>query len=271
MEQSANTTRIEKLSESHVKRYINDVLFFEFKKNSKGPSYTYFYPNEKVLINYASNGDGSGVWQLYDEAGKSILNMQELNEGNPANFFSFKRPRFEDPKEPAWERAIAIFKELQYEQEMTTRLLNLTVPKKLAAELKKVDWDSIDSRYGEGYFLPEYINGVLCDEEDVALEGVSRIWREILYKETTYDCTFKVINILARMLPLYESNEPVKHRLIEFLYKALNEPAIREDKTPYKKLIKIISAAVPVIEATTKNANKDIAGAAQFLLTQVTA
>ena len=247
------------------------MLFFEFKKIKQGPSYTYFYPNGKTLINYTSNGDDTGIWQLYDEAGQSILRMDEPNEGNPANFFSFKRPRAEDPAQPAWEWAFVIFKDLQYEQEMTTRLINLAVPKKLAAELKKVDWDSIDSRYGEGYFLPDYINGVLCDEEAVALEGLSRIWREILHKETTYDCTFKVINVLARMLPLYENNEPVKHRLIEFLYKVLNEPAIREDKTPFKKLIKTIAAAAPVIEQTTKSANKDIARAAQFILSQVTA
>src|SRR3954463_15958496 len=51
------STRIEQLNELHQRRYSNDVLLVESIQNTQPPSYTYFYPNGTVLINYISHGD----------------------------------------------------------------------------------------------------------------------------------------------------------------------------------------------------------------------
>jgi len=261
--------QVEQVNEFHVRRYSNDTLLYEFIQNTQPPSFTYFYPNGSKLINYTSNGDGSGIWHLYDETGISILSMDEPNEANPANFYSSKIPKPWDPKQAGWELAIIHFKERHHDMEIDTKLYGLEVSDKLAVELKKVKWDYIDSAYGEAYNLPFAINGMLSDDEEVAMESSRLIWAEILHQGSIYECTYKVAGILALMLPSYINDQPVKHRLIEFLYHVLNQPNIREEKTFYTKLIKSIKPAVPLIEQISKDTGNDITHPAQFLLSQI--
>lgn len=67
-----------------TREYFNGVLIFECIPNedkTKAPvSVRYLYKSGATMIDYASNGDGTGWWRLYDEAGQEVGKLPELNE-----------------------------------------------------------------------------------------------------------------------------------------------------------------------------------------------
>ncbi len=82
--QELYSVRMEDVSESHLRRYFNDILVFESILNTeihKAPvRVTYYYPNRTTLIDYTSNGDSTGWWRLYDESGQELEKLPELEE-----------------------------------------------------------------------------------------------------------------------------------------------------------------------------------------------
>ncbi|NML37928.1 hypothetical protein HHL17_12050 [Chitinophaga sp. G-6-1-13] len=82
--QELYAVRLEEVSELHVRRYYNGVLVFESIMTAdfnKAPvRVTYFYINGTTLIDYTSNGDGTGWWRMYDESGRELGKLPELEE-----------------------------------------------------------------------------------------------------------------------------------------------------------------------------------------------
>ncbi|RBL91965.1 hypothetical protein [Chitinophaga flava] len=116
--------RWEEVNELHVRRYYNGVLVFESIQRAdihKAPvSVTYFYANGATLIDYASNGDGTGWWHMYDESGQELGKLQELeekerNENNSWGklFLPFWRSYKWNTAKTDWEAIIENFNAIQ--------------------------------------------------------------------------------------------------------------------------------------------------------------
>lgn len=97
------------------------------------------------------------------------------------------------------------------------KLNTLEILAYLQNELDKVDWKNIETAMGGGEELPPAINGMLCENEDVANMSKDIIWFQIEHQDNVYEATYQVANILARMLPLYNHLPAVQLRLSKFL------------------------------------------------------
>jgi hypothetical protein len=268
--------RSEEISDLHQRKYYNGILVYEgiqSKDKKKTPSsFIYYYPEGTSLINYTSNGDGTGQWRMYDKEGHEILSLPEAKEANrdKHNNWDVFKPYWDD-NEPEkmmnyWDAVIEKFTNKHLNIVIAAKIENLEVPPYLAAELAKVDWKNTKSAMRGCEDIPQAINGMLADDEDVATKCESRIWYEIEHQGTVYEATYKVATTLAQMIPYYAHNIIIQRRLFQFLFQVLRQAYISDEKKLYKELIKAVQQLLPTILQNAKDADDDIALESQYLL-----
>jgi antitoxin component YwqK of YwqJK toxin-antitoxin module len=226
----------------HFRRYYNDVLVYEGIQSSivtEAPvSIRYFHAIGTTLIDYTPHGDGTGTWRLYNEAGEELMHLTETYEedNNQNNNWDRFMPKWleydEFTVQTDWDAIVTNFNEAHSQEALT----QLGPPAHLAKELKKVDWEEVETAMGITQ-LPLAINGLLSESEHIALVSSDRIWNEIEHQGTVYDATYKVAMVLAKVAPFYEEKKAVLSRIYLFLSDVVRLPAIKTDPKLYDKLM----------------------------------
>ncbi|WP_146154425.1 hypothetical protein [Chitinophaga ginsengisoli] len=268
--------RSEEISDLHQRKYYNGVLVYEgiqSKDKEKTPSsFIYYYPEGTTLINYTSNGDGTGQWRMYDKDGHETLSLPEVKETDrdERNKWDVFTPYWDDDEPEKmlnyWDAVIGKFKNKHLNIIVAAKIENLEVPPHLASELAKVDWKNTDSAMTGGETLPPAINGMLAEDSAIATKCESRIWYEIEHQGTIYEATYKVATVLARMMPYYTHSEIIQRRLFQFLFEVFGLAYISESKKLYKELINAVQPSLPTIMQNANDADDGVALASQYLL-----
>jgi len=273
------SARLEEVNDQHKRRYYNGTLVFEGIRNAdhaKAPSLVrYFYAGGAILIDYTSNGDGTGLWRLYDETGQELLTLPVLNEteANKKNSWEKFLPFFSsyknDTSEADWTVVIDNFKTTHKRFVIREKIHALPVPEHLENELKKVDWTTIETAMTDGgKKLPVAINGLLAEEEELAIAGSNTIWYEIEHQGSIYEATYKVATIVARMLPFYTDKPTVQANGLSFLYEVLSQSGIDYHKKLFKELVTAFKPSIQFIIQRATDKDDAIAFQAQYLLCQ---
>lgn len=278
-DKSGNTLysfRNEKVSKLHQRRYYNDALVYEGIQLDDAEktlsSVRYYYPDGATLVDYTSNRDGTGIWRLYDTSGEEISTMIEKEEA-----FKSKKKRWEsllptlsdykvDTLQSDPESVIANFKKEKNRLLTKEKMAALVAPPHLNKELKKTDWENIDTAMGGGSKLPLAVTGMLSEDEDVAVMSSHIIWFEIEHQHSLYESTYKVAGILAKMLPLYAEAPAIQNRLREFLFEVFGQGYFNYSKKAYKTTVKALLPSVTLLLQWAADANDAAARQAQYLL-----
>jgi antitoxin component YwqK of YwqJK toxin-antitoxin module len=253
------------------REYFNGVLVYECILNdeeTKAPvSVRYFYPGGTTMIDYTSNDDGTGWWQMYDEAGRELGKLPELEEHAKIKHRDWKLfspdpdSYNEETVQPDWETIPLIFKQDQQLLILEEKIHNLEVPAHLQAELEKVDWTTTAMRNGEE--LPVAINGMLSTDEEIALRSYGRIWRHMY---SASDATYKVPIVIGRMLPFYDHIPAVQLHLLRFLFGVFAMDNIKDRKELYDELVASLQPAIPLLSQLANNADEDTAQKARDIM-----
>lgn len=260
-------------------RYYNDILVYEIARVPNDAkqvpvSVKYFYPDGSILIDYHSNGDGTGNWFMYDEGGAVLLTMRLEKEAfvNEKHRWDYFIPRSTlDPAHmtiASYLDAIIQNFRKEYEQYlMSNRIKSLPVPDYLQKELDNIDWGCIETSNGEGEELPAEINGVLSGDDEIAAAAAKWIWWKIAYEGDVFEATYTTATILARMLPYCIDTPVVTQRLFGFLYEIMIQPNIRRDG--YEEMISSMAFLMPKLLERAGAKEPIIARQAQCILIHV--
>lgn len=270
------SVRDEKVSKTNQRRYYNGELVcegFQTKDTDEAPlNVKYYYSGGATLIDYTANSDGSGIWRLYDKAGQELQHIAVSNDDDDFRlkkwnlFLTSWADYDEDTNLTVWEAITDNFNKAHKKFVTNQKLQALPVPTPLQAELEKVNWEDIDTAMRGGEGLPAAINGMLSEDEDVVGMSKSRIWFQIEHQGSVYESTFKVAEILARMLPHYTHLPVVQLRIGKFLYQVLGLYYIRQDDELYSQLTASIEPALPLIMQWAGGADAETAHWAQYIL-----
>lgn len=270
------TVRVEEVSSHHVRRYFNGVLVYEGIGNpdhAKAPfSIKYYYAGGATRIDYTSNGDGTGLWRLYNEAGQELLTLPENDEekANKDNHWEIFIPSwryYEYEKNGVdWDTITENFKAVHTYHITKSKVYALVAPEHLKQELEKIDWENIETAMEGGEKLPVAITGLLTEDEDVADICLESIWYEIENQGSIYEATYKVAGILTRMFPYYTNVPVVQSRLITFLFNVLVLSYPVQNKELYDEMIAALDAMAPYILPLAGDEEELIAVRAQYIL-----
>jgi len=270
------SVRIEEVNDHHERRYYNGVLVYEGIGNpdqAKAPlGVQYFYPGGATMIDYSPNGDGTGLWRLYDETGQELLtlpvtNEEEMNEYNHWDTFmpSWRSYEYANTRTD-WDAMIENFKDAHAYKVTEEKLYALVAPEALKQELEKVDWENIETAMAGGKKLPQALTGLLTEDESVVEMCLDTIWYEIEHQGSIYEATWKTATILARMFPYYTNNQTVKSRLISFLFKVLRQSYLTENQELYNEMIAALNAIAPLVLQLAGDEDEQTALRAQYIL-----
>lgn len=238
-----------------TRKYYNDILIYEIVRvphdaKQAPTSVKYFYPDGAILIDYHSNGDGTGNWSMYDEAGTALLVMRLEKEAfvNERHRWDYFIPRSTSAPEhttiASYQDAIIRNFRKEYEQYMTgNSIKSLSVPDYLQKELDNIDWERIETSNGQGEELPAEINAVLSGDDAIAAAAAKWIWWKIAYQGDVFEATYTTATILARMIPYCTHTPVVEERLFGFLYEIMIQPNIRRDG--YVEMISSMEFLIP--------------------------
>jgi hypothetical protein len=259
----------------HERRYYNDTLVYEGltsqDKTQKPSTYIYYRENGSALIDYTSNGDDTGVWHLYDEAGNEVLTLKQEEEADMEEYghgdgFMPKWKYYEyETAVTDWQAVEENFKSAHKDTLIVAKISSLPTPDYLQTELNKVDWSQVEHAMYSSEGLPLAINGYLSDDDDVVNECSNNIWIEIEHQGSVYECTYEVSIVFARMLPHYANNATIQRRLFDFLYDVLCLHQIKSYEN-YAELITAIEPSLSVIRQLATHADDAIALKSQFIL-----
>lgn len=233
----------------HKKRYYNGILVFESIQtpdHTKPPvSVRYYYPDGSVLIDYQSNGDGTGNWYLYegdDPLMMPVTDEEDLNEFK--RWHKFLSYGFDTTTtEHEWKLMAAKFRKTYIKEEISRQVDALPVPAFLQDELNKTNWEEIDAAMGGGEYLPKYINGLLVEDDTIANKCLGDIWMQIEHQYSVYEATYLTGIIVATCLPHYKGSPAVQNRLLNFLHEVMALPRIDANKELYAQLQELYQAA----------------------------
>ncbi|SEW29177.1 hypothetical protein SAMN05428988_4040 [Chitinophaga sp. YR573] len=266
--------RNESITSHHKRWYYNDILVYEAIQTAdrtKPPvSVRYFYPGGATLIDYISNGDGSGTWRLYDEAGRELLNMPRADEAlvNELNRWGYYLPKSEQTTvATCWDAIAQNFREEHRRYFIEEKKNALPVPDFLQEELNKVDWENIEKAWGKNKELPAGINGLLSADEDVIAASTEHIWWSIECQGEVYAATYATATIIGRMLPFYKQEPVVEQRLLAFLYKVMTLPSLR--RPGYYEMLSSLEFLIPELLLWARDADPVTARQAQHILIHV--
>lgn len=262
----------------HERRYYNDKLVYEGitsqDKTQKPSTYIYYRENGAVLIDYTSNGDDTGVWHLYDEAGKEVLTVPQYEEADMEEYAhgDYFMPTWKyyeyDTEITDWEAIEEKFRTTHDDMLIDDALEAMPVPDYLQVELDKIDWPNIGNPMNDSESLPQAINGYLSEDEDIADNCANTIWYNIEHQGSVYESTYVVSTIVARMLPHYANHADIQSRLLNFLFGVLRMPEIKS-YSDYADLVAAIKPVLPVIRQLATSDEDPVALKCQFMLLEI--
>jgi len=261
----------------YTRTYYNEILVYEAMNPTdltKPPEgVRYLYPGGATLIDYVSNGDGTGIWQMYDEAGGVLLSMLKDDEAlviklDRWRYFLPWRTPYLEPTITAYLEAIARKFRQEYDLFILEKKIKaLPVPDCLQEELNKIDWEKIKTAGGGGEDLPADINGLLSADDELGAACAQRIWWEIECRGQLFEATFTTAIIIGRMLPVYKQTPVVEQRLLAFLYKVMTQPHLL--MTGYDEMVAALAFLIPQLLLWARDGDATTARQAQYILIHV--
>ncbi|MBC9929244.1 hypothetical protein [Chitinophaga qingshengii] len=277
--QELYSIRREERSPIHKRRYFNGKLICEGHlspdKGSLPERAVYYASGGSILIDLTNNGDSTGTWRLYDDStGQTIQQFtvsEELDDHFQLTRWDVFIPSWGgydvNTARTDWESAVILFNRHYNELNAKLKLHTLEVPVHLQKELDTIDWQTIDTYHSDGGAgLPTGINGMLSEDEAVANIAGNLLWAEIEQQGAVYTSTYKVAEILARMIPHYQHLPAVQLRLGKFLYIILGLNYIHEQADLYTEMIGVIAPLEPMLLQWAASDDADIASMAKYIL-----
>jgi len=258
----------------HRRRYYNDQLIFESIQtadHTKPPvSVHYYYPDGTVIIDYQSNGDGTGNWHLYEQDGKMALTLPVPEEADYNEFIGWQIFLSFDLDTKTTGHEWELMKEKfisRYTREVIEQKVDaLPVPAFLQHELEKTNWSEIDAAMGGSKYLPKYINGLLVDDQEIADKCLADLWMQIEHQGSVYASTYAVAQIAANMLSYYTGAALIQTRLLHFLYEVMALPNIHDYRELYQQLATSLTLHVDLLSAQADSEDDTIATQSLYLL-----
>ena len=242
------TVRDEWVTDTHRRRYYNNILVYE----KEADRINYFYPNGNILIDYTAN-----YWQLYDEQGRVALKMPENNARTPWDVFLPTWAAYDEEQRHIsyWDVITTNFRKKYNDVQIDNKIAALEVPALLQAGFDKTDLDSS---------LLIYFSGLLSNDEEVVNVCSGRIWAEMNYQEMAFG--LKVGILLARLLPYYINEPVIGQRLYTFLYGVAALPNIKGMYELYAELLASLQPLLPLFFEWAAGPDDERARKAQYLL-----
>jgi hypothetical protein len=267
--------RTEDVTDFQKNEYFNGLLVREILLNTdvtQTPvSIRYFYQRGNIMIDYTPNGDGTGWWRLYDEAGQEIGRLLEPaakagEDHLPSKHMWAMSSYSYDKGLTYWNAVTANFKKIQQETIVEERVHTMPVPEGLRLELEKIDWINTDTGTGSAENFPLLINGLLSETEEIAQFCLNKIWMEI---ETGYleEAAYRVAVIVARMLPFYTNAPTIQQRLILFLNEFLRLHELCGDENLYHEFLAAVRPNALLIVQLVNDQGITMPGHLQTILT----
>lgn len=270
------SVRDERISDTHRRRYYNDKLVFEGIQTGEIDDAVmesgYYLEDGSLVIDFTSLGEGMGVWNRYDTAGHVV---QQIHVSNHDDDYRLKRsdtfmPSLRDydngNTQTDWDAVLETFEAVYRKQLIEKELKSLAVSPALQAELDKIDWDGIDTAFGDGANLPLAVNGMLSENEAIVEISQRKIWMQIEHQGSVYEATYKVTEILAKMLPLYAHSPAIQLRLIRHIYEVLELYYITDNQELYHEMISAIAPVIPQLMLLADGGEEDLARKATYIL-----
>jgi len=269
--------RTEEVSNLHQKAYFNGLLVREIMLNAD-PTQTpvsirFFYQRGNVMLDYTPNGDGTGWWRLYDEAGQEISKLLEPaakagEDPHRSKHLWAMSSYTHDKGLSYWNAVTANFKKIQRETSANEKVHALPVPEALRLELEKIDWINTDTGMGSAEDLPLFINGLLSEEEEVAQFSLNEIW-DILDSGYLAEAAYYVAVIVVRMLPFYPNAPTIQQQLILFFNEFFDRHEIGGDENLYQEMLAAVRPHAPLIVQLANDQGITLPGNLQRVLNNI--
>jgi hypothetical protein len=270
------SVREEQVSESHARRYDDDVLVFEAKWSpdaDRAPELKYF-DGDKVLVDYASHGDGTGTFTLYRRDGSVEATLDIDDEADNSEYGNWDTflpgfARYEaDRKQTDVEHVRADFLARVDQQGFETAVAQLIVPPHLQA-IHDVDWTNARSADRKAK-LDKLLVMMLGDDARSAKRARDAIWGAIEQQDCLFDSTYDVALTLTRVLPSVPAE--AQQRAVKELAGIVCLAGMpHEEPERYAELLKEVRAHVPFLEAFARSHDDDDGRAVLHLLSVVNA
>ncbi|AKU95567.1 hypothetical protein AKJ09_02231 [Labilithrix luteola] len=255
------SVRLEKVTETHERRYYDDVLVFEAKWSAKSrrekhaPDVKYF-DGKSVLIDYRSDGKGSGVFTLYRRDGsvEATLNgVAEASLSESGNWDTFL-PGFasyeSDRKITDVEYVRDAFLIQVDEDRFEEAVAKVVVPRQLKA-IEAINWKK--SRSADKYAkLDKLLVVMLTSDKNLARRASDAIWSAIEEQDCVFDATYDVALTLTRLAPSLKGK--FRQRAMRELAKIVCLPAL-PDQLPkrYESLEQELRAELALLESYARS------------------
>ncbi|WP_343690031.1 hypothetical protein [Chitinophaga sp.] len=262
------------VSQQHIptrinRRYYNDIRIYEMiaAQDEVPVSVRYFYGDGTVMAAYKSNGDGTGVWNIYSHTGQLlwIIPLDKETFVTSKQRWPYFLPDWtSQPAYPTIDHYVdAILKNFRKEYDRVTTTLtiqSLPIPGYLQGELNKFAWHQMETAFGTGEELPANINGLITGDDHIAEKCAARLWWSVGAHGGYFDAAYATAILLARMLAV----TPHTKRLLTLIYKIFSQPALRTDG--YAELVANFSFLVPQLRQWSLDADPVTARQSQHIL-----
>jgi hypothetical protein len=270
------SVRMERVSETHVRRYDNDVLVWEAQWSKEGklaPGVKYF-DGDRLLIDYRSDGDGTGTHVLYRQDGSVEATLDVDNEANRNEYGNWDAflPGFAyyeaDRRRTDVEFAREIFLDAVDEQRFERTVAQVEVPPHLQA-IHDVDWTQSRSANRTAQ-LDRLLVMMLGDDEALAQRAGGAIWAAIEEQDCVFTATYDVAQTLGRVVSSLRGG--ARQRAVKELANIVCLAAMpHEQPERYDAVVNELRERLPLLEDVAGSLDDDDGRAVLHLLSVVNA
>jgi hypothetical protein len=228
------SVRMEEVSDTHLRRYDNDVLVLEAKwsKSNKPAPDVKYYDGKKVFIDYESRGKGKGTYSLYRVNGSVEATLETDREADNnkygnwnaflPGFAQYEKDRKQTDVQFARKRFLERVERVRFEEMLT----KLEIPSKWKA-IRDVEWKKSGAA-SDASQLGKLIVLLLGNDKKLAKRAANEIWWKIEQQDCVFTATYDVAQTLTRLLPLLAGGSLT--RVITELAKIVCLPDLPHDK-----------------------------------------
>lgn len=257
--------RLEEVTSTHKRRYDDNHLVFEAiwsKDIQQLPQKVqYFDYQGRIIVDYLSNGDGSGSFRLHDGEG-AVLETITISDEAKFNkygmwdrylpgFASYHGNRTQTDPEFVAER----FRDKVEETRFAAFIATAIRPPELVPILSKFAWDKRGLPHQETP-LDKAIVLLLGDDESIAQRVSGWVWACIEEQGCIFSATYDVALTLARAAPVL--SQAARRRALRTLADIVALPAMpHEDEGRFAEVLAEISNISELLHTFAQEANAE--------------